>query len=99
MLKLLASLGLGAALLLGVAADASANPWRAHGPVFRPAPVVVAPVYRAPVYPAPVYVAPPRVVYAPVYQPVYRPVYAPVYRPVYAPVHHHPWVRPYGHRF
>lgn len=96
MSKLLAAVGLGAALLLGVATDASANPWRGHGrpgPVYRPGPVVVAPVYRAPVYrapvyQAPVYVAPPRVVYT-----------TPVYGPVYRPVHHHHWVRPHGHRW
>ena len=59
--KLLAAVGLAGALLLGMSADASANPWRRHS----------APVYRAPVY-AP---APPVVVYqAPVYRPVYRPV-------------------------
>ena len=86
--KLLAAVGLAGALLLGMSADASANPWRRHSaPVYR-APVVVAPpVYRAPVY-AP---APPVVVYqAPVYRPVYRPV---VWR------HHPHWARPYGHRW
>jgi len=86
--KLLAAVGLAGALLLGMSADASANPWRGHSaPVYR-APVVVAPpVYRAPVY-APV---PPVVVYqAPMYRPVYRPV---------AWRHHPHWARPYGHRW
>ncbi len=60
--KLLAVVGLAGALLLGVTADASANPWR--GPHFRPVPVY-RPVFRAPVY-APVYRAP--VVYGPSYE-------------------------------
>jgi hypothetical protein len=94
--KLLAVLGLASALLLGATTDASANPWRGHrGPVYRPAPVVVAPVYRpvyrpapvvvAPVYQAPVYVSAPRVV---VYQAL---VYAP---PVYRPLG---WRHPHWH--
>jgi len=86
--KLIAAVGLAGALLMGVSADAAANPWRGHcAPRYR-APVVVAP----PVYRAPVYVpAPPVVVYqAPVYRPVYRPV---------AWRHHPHWARPYGHRW
>ncbi len=81
--KLLAAVGLAGALLLGVSADASANPWHGHS----------APVYRAPVLVAPpVYAhAPPVAVYqAPMYRPVYRPV---VWR------HHPHWARPYGHRW
>ena len=59
--KLIAAVGLASALLMGVSADAAANPWRGH----------CAPVYRAPAYVP----APPVVVYqAPVYRPVYRPV-------------------------
>jgi hypothetical protein len=86
--KLLGAVGLAGALLLGVSADASANPWRRHSaPVYRAPVVGVPPVYRAPVY-AP---APPVVVYqAPVYRPAYRPV---VWR------HHPHWARPYGHRW
>ncbi len=90
--KLLAAVGLAGALLLGVTADASANPWR--GSHFRPVPVY-RPVFRAPVY-APVYRTP--VMYGPSYVPVYpAPVYVPTYRPV---VWRHPgWVRVPGHRF
>ena len=86
--KLLGAVGLAGALLLGMSADASANPWRRHSaPVYRAPVVGVPPVYRAPVY-AP---APPVVVYqAPVYRSVYRPV---VWR------HHPHWARPYGHRW
>ena len=59
--KLIAAVGLAGALLLGVSADAAANPWRGH----------CAPMYRAPTYVP----APPVVVYqAPVYRPAYRPV-------------------------
>jgi hypothetical protein len=88
--KLLATVGLAGALLVGAATDASANPWR--GVYFRPAPVLrvpvvrtvaYPPVYTSPVYPAPVYTAP--VYTAPVYPaPVYT---APAYGPVYAPVY------------
>lgn len=70
--KLIAKVALAAALVMGMTAEASANPWR--GPHYAPVRVVApAPVYRASVvYQAPVYRAP--VVYqAPVYQaPVYR---------------------------
>ena len=61
--KLLAAAGLAGALLLGMSADASANPWHEHSaPVYR-APVLVAPPVYAP--------APPVVVYqAPMYRPV-----------------------------
>ena len=81
--KLLAAVGLAGALLLGMSADASANPWRRHS----------APVYRAPVVVSlPVYAPAPHVVVyqAPVYRPVYRPV---VWR------HLPRWARPYGHRW
>jgi hypothetical protein len=82
--ELLAAVGLAGALLLGMSADASANPWRGHSaPVDRAPDVVAPPVYRAPVD-AP---APPIVVYQ-----------APVYRP--AVWRHHPhWARPYGRRW
>src|ERR1700712_1862224 len=59
--KLLAAVGLAAALVLGVAGPAEARPGFApvhHGPVYH------GPVYRGPVYRAPVY--------RPVYTPVYR---------------------------
>lgn len=104
--KLLATVGLAGALLVGAATDASANPWR--GGYFRPAPVFRAPVVRTavygPVYAPPVYTAP---VYGPVYPapvytaPVYGPVYpAPVYGPVYRGVdwRYHAWGRVHGWR-
>jgi hypothetical protein len=66
--KLRAAVGLAGALLLGMSAEASANPWRGHCASVDRAPVVVAPpVYQAPVYaPAPPVVAD----QAPVYRPV-----------------------------
>ena len=88
--KLLAAVGLAAALLLGVTTDASAHPLRAPvrpAPVYRPAPVVVAPTYQAPVYQTPVVLPPPRVVVRP----------APVYGHGHA---HRPMARHrHGHRF
>lgn len=113
--KLLAAVGIAGALLLGAAADASANPWR--GPVYRAPVVFRAPVYRTPVfvprapvvYSAPLVVAPayaPAYPVAPAYAPVYpAPVvygatYAPIYRPFYGAVGwRHPWVRGYGRRW
>lgn len=96
--KLLAAVGLAAALLLGVTADASAQPLRAPvrpAPAYRPAPVVVAPTCQTPGHQAPV-VLPPRVV-------VVHPA------PVYGHGHghgrghghaHRPTPRhPHGHRF
>lgn len=90
--KLLAAVGIAGALILGASADASANRWRgSRGPVYRPAPVVVAPVYRAPIYRAPVVMPPPRVV---VYQ---TPVYGPMHHP--GSWRHRHWAAPHGHRW
>jgi len=92
--KLLTTLGIAGALLVGASTDASANPFApriairpAPVMVVRPAPVVVAPAYR-PVVVAPVYRPVPMV--APVYAPAPRVVVvpAPVYQPVYQPVYH-----------
>ena len=101
---LLATLGIAGALLVGTTSDASANPWRGHGPVFRGGVVYRAPIYRAPVYHAPVVYRPAPVVYVPPAPVVYTaPVYpAPVvvappvvYRaPACAtPAYPRPWVR------
>lgn len=91
--KIIATVGLAAAMLLGLNTDASANPWR--GGFYRPVPVyrpVVRPVYAPPVYQAPV------VVYGPTYAPpVYRtPVFVPAYRPV---GWHHGWGWHHGRRW
>lgn len=87
--KLLAAVGLAAALLLGVTADASANPWRAPvrpAPVYRTAPVVIAPTCQTPVV-----LPPPRVVVHPA--PVQGHGHA-----HHAPVRHPHWGRAHGHR-
>lgn len=65
LIKILATVGLAGALVLGIAGYAEARPGFApvqHGPVFH-GPMHRSPVYRAPVYRpvyAPVYVAPHR---------------------------------------